>query len=62
MAGSQEAEAARMAMLLLKNNSEWVAMSKHGFTKPSETKKALPSKVIKLIETAKGKGYRLKSS
>jgi len=53
-------EAARMAKLLLDNETEWVSMKNHGFTKPSEVKKKLPEAVLNLIETEKGKGYRLK--
>jgi len=53
-------EAARMAKLLLGSKGGWVSMRNHDFTKPSETRKALPVSVFELIETAKGKGYRLK--
>jgi len=52
--------AARMAEILLDSDGEWVSMREHDFSKPSETKKALPASVLKLIETEKGKGYRLK--
>lgn len=54
------AEGARMAQILLDADGEWVSMRDHEFTKPSEVKGKLPEAVQDLIETAKGKGYRLK--
>ncbi|MCC6492589.1 MAG: hypothetical protein IT424_06170 [Pirellulales bacterium] len=53
-------EGARMLRLLLRANGEWVSMRRHDFSKPSEVKKAIPEPIQKLIETGKGKGYRLK--
>lgn len=53
-------EAARMAKLLLEANGEWVPMSKNDFSKPSKTRKDLPAAVQAMIETDKGKGYRLR--
>lgn len=53
-------ETARMAQLLLDQQGEWVAMSKHGFTKPSEVKRRLPAPLLDRVEAEKGKGYRLR--
>jgi hypothetical protein len=53
-------EAARMAKLLLDADGEWVAMAKNGFTKPSTTRLKLPKELQKIIESDKGKGYRLR--
>lgn len=54
-------EATRMAKLLLEANGEWVGMAKNHFSKPSETKKKLPTAVQEMIVTEKGKGYRLRA-
>lgn len=53
-------EVARMARLLVDAEGEWVPMSKNGFSKPSGTKKKLPIELRLMIETDKGKGYRLR--
>lgn len=53
-------ETARMARLLVDHQGEWVAMSKHGFTKPSEVKRRLPAPLLARVEAEKGKGYRLR--
>lgn len=53
------AEGARMVKLLAEHLGEWVAMAKNNFTKPSEVKKKLPGPIRDLIESQKGKGYRI---
>ncbi len=54
-------EGARMVKLLVENIGEWVAMGKNDFTKPSDVRKSLPEPIQSLIESEKGKGYRIKN-
>jgi hypothetical protein len=46
--------------LLAQNGREWFSASKH-LSKPSAILQSLPDELRDLIETEKGKGYRLRT-